>query len=154
MIFVTVGTQAPFDRLIKLVDEWAKSSEVECFAQTSKGSYTPKYIEHKEFLTEQEFNEVFAKASVIISHAGMGTIISSLREGKTLLTFPRLAKYKEHRNDHQLATTKAFSQKGYIYPIFTEKHLKEHLSRLNELRCLKRIGDQANDDLLTFLRDI
>ena len=114
MIFITVGTQAPFDRLIKLIDEWAKGQDIKCFAQIANSKYKPKNIEFKTFLTEQEFTAVFEKATLIISHAGMGTIISSLRENKVILTLPRLAKFKEHRNNHQIATTRAFSEKGFI----------------------------------------
>lgn len=153
MIFITVGTQAPFDRLIKVIDEWVSISGEECFAQISTGKYKPKHFNSKEYLTEQEFNEVFQKASVIISHAGMGTIISSLKEEKILLTLPRLLKYKEHRNDHQIATTEAFSEKGFIYPIFNEKDLEFHLNKLSELSCLKAIEDKANPDLLEFLEN-
>ncbi|WP_163712917.1 glycosyltransferase [Mangrovibacterium lignilyticum] len=154
MIFITVGTQAPFDRLIELVDQWACHSNMKCFAQTNKGKYIPKNIEHKEFLTEQEFNAHFNEAKIIISHAGMGTIISSLKNGKILLTLPRLAEFKEHRNDHQYATTKAFAQKEYIYPIYNESDLLKHLNKLSQLKCLKQIGDHADDDLLAFIKNI
>lgn len=154
MIFITVGTQAPFDRLIKLMDNWIKENKTECFAQVYKGSYKPLYMPYKEIISEQEYGEIFSKASVIVSHAGMGTIISALKNDKVLLTLPRLAEYKEHRNDHQVDTTKAFSEKGYIYPVYNEKDLLEHLSKLSELRCLKNVGDKASNDLIDFLKSI
>lgn len=152
MIFITVGTQEPFDRLIKLMDEWAKGQDVKCFAQIANSKYEPKNIEFKTFLTEQEFTAVFEKATLIISHAGMGTIISSLGENKIILTLPRLLEFKEHRNDHQIATTKAFSDKGFIYPIFNENDLIKHLNMLPKLKPLKKIEDSANIELLDFLR--
>nr|WP_320021522.1 glycosyltransferase [uncultured Draconibacterium sp.] len=154
MIFITVGTQAPFDRLIKLMDNWIKENNMECFAQIYKGRYKPTHMSYKEIISEQEYGDIFNKASVIVSHAGMGTIISALKNDKVLLTLPRLAEYKEHRNDHQVDTTKAFSEKGYIYPVYSEKNLLEHLSRLSELRCLKNVGDKASNDLINFLKSI
>ncbi len=154
MIFITVGTQAPFDRLIKVMDEWAKNSGMECFAQIYNASYFPKYMPYQEMLSEKEYNEIFQKASIIVSHAGMGTIISALQNDKILLTLPRLAHFREHRNDHQMDTTRAFSEKGYIYPIFNEKDLLDHLKHINELHCLTHISRKANDTLLKFLKNL
>jgi len=154
MIFITVGTQAPFDRLIKVMDEWARENEAECFAQIYHADYQPKYIPFKEMLSEKEYNDIFQKATVIISHAGMGSIISALQNNKILLTLPRLVRFKEHRNNHQIDTTHAFSEKGYIYPIFNEDDLLNHLNRLDELRCLNEISGDANDNLIEFLKDL
>ena len=154
MIFITVGTQAPFDRLIKVMDDWAKENDVDCFAQIYHASYHPQHIPFKEMLSEKEYNDIFKKASVIVSHAGMGSIISALQNDKILLTLPRAVRFKEHRNDHQMDTTQAFSEKGYIYPIFNEEDLLAHLNRLEELRCLKNISGDANDNLINFLKDL
>lgn len=154
MIFITVGTQAGFDRLIKEVDDWLENKDIECFAQIGKSEYTPQNMNYKAYLTEQEFNEHFSLADFVISHAGMGTIISCLNKGKTLLTLPRLAQYREHRNDHQISTTKAFSQKGYIYPIYTNEDLLEHLEKFNDLSCLHRVDDYAQVSLTTYLKSL
>ena len=55
-------------------------------------------------LTPAEYADIFSKATLIISHAGMGTILTALTQGKQLCILPRQAKYGEHRNDHQIAT--------------------------------------------------
>ncbi len=153
MIFITVGTQAPFDRLIEYLDKWPHIAKYECFAQIADAKYLPKNIPFEKFLTEEKFLEIFNRAAVIISHAGMGTIISCLYHQKKILTLPRLAEYREHRNDHQMDTTKAFSERGYIYPIFSERNLGDKLDHLSDLKCLKTIGKHADNPLINFIND-
>src|SRR5690606_36757346 len=96
MIFVTTGTQAPFDRLIQMVDEMAPEIEGhEVIAQAFKGTYIAKHIQVLDFLEPKKFKELFDNADLIISHAGMGTVISALTTGKTLIIVPRNAKLGE-----------------------------------------------------------
>lgn len=123
MIFVTVGAQLPFDRLIRTVDEWAASAPKEVFAQIGKSNYQPQNIAYKPFLLPQDYKEYFEKAELIVAHAGMGTIISALELNKPLLAMPRLKKYGEHRNDHQVATAKRFLAMDYISVAFDDLEL-------------------------------
>ncbi len=154
MIFITVGTQAPFNRLIKLVDEWAAHSNEAIFAQIANGAYIPKNFPSKQYLDEEEFMNIFNKSSIIISHAGMGTIISCLENEKVILTLPRQHKYREHRNDHQVYTTQSLSQKGYIYPIFTDEDLLSYLEKLKELRSLNAEIASTRTELIDFIKNI
>lgn len=109
MIFVTVGTQLPFERLIKTIDLWAKSNpDVEVVMQTGETIYQPSYCKSIPFTDPQEWEALFNRADLVISHAGMGTILKSLDYAKPLIIMPRLAAYGEHRNDHQLATAERF----------------------------------------------
>jgi len=41
---------------------------------------------------------------IFITHAGIGGIASGVGAGKHMVVMPRLAKFGEHRNDHQMAT--------------------------------------------------
>ena len=96
MIFVTVGTDMPFDRMIKAIDSWAqKNNRSDIFAQIGEGGWRPKHIEFKEFLEPPEFKERFAAADVIVAHAGMGTILSALNMGKSIVVMPRIARLGE-----------------------------------------------------------
>lgn len=109
MIFLTTGTQLPFDRLLRAVDEWVGATKPDCeiFAQAlpaEQESYQPEHFKTVTRLSPAEYAERFAKARLIISHAGMGTILTALTEGKQICIMPRKAEYGEHRNDHQLAT--------------------------------------------------
>lgn len=114
MIFVTVGNQLPFNRLIQTVDAWAKSAKLDVFAQIGDSKFKPKHIEYELFLDSQRFEDKLQKAELVIAHAGMGTIITCLDLAKQIIVMPRLAQYKEHRNDHQLATARQFEKRGLL----------------------------------------
>lgn len=118
MIFLTVGTQLPFDRMVRVADEWAaRNPEAGLFGQIAdpgpKG-YRPKHFEWVEDLDPAAFQAKFDAARIVIAHAGMGTIISALLQGKPLLIVPRRAHLGEHRNDHQYATAGKFRDKPGI----------------------------------------
>ncbi len=133
MIFVTVGEQLPFDRLISAVDAWASDSGEEVFAQIGNSQLKPTAIKYQKNLDPLEFKRVFLAADVIIAHAGMGTIITALELGKPLLVMPRQACFGEHRNDHQLATAKRFLEQGYISVALDVPALINKLGNLYEI---------------------
>lgn len=111
MIFVTVGTQIPFDRLMQMVDEIAPELQgEEIIAQSCDGKYSPEHFATVRFIEPAEFEEIFSRARVVIAHAGMGSIVSAMHCGKPLVVVPRRAALGEHRNDHQLATAEHFAQ--------------------------------------------
>jgi UDP-N-acetylglucosamine transferase subunit ALG13 len=116
MIFLTVGTQFPFDRLIKAVDDAAVEGAIdeEIFAQIGENSYKPRSFETVSFMDKLLFDKYICQASSIISHAGIGTIAAVLERGKPMLVMPRQRKYGEVVNDHQLAIAKGFEEAGYI----------------------------------------
>ena len=105
MIFATVGTQLPFDRLIRALDTWAAvNSHVEIFAQIGRGEYEPENLSWTRDMHPMDFRSRVADCDVIVAHAGMGSIISGIELGKRVIVMPRLARLGEHRNEHQLAT--------------------------------------------------
>lgn len=108
MIFLTVGTLFPFDRLVRAIDAAVGEGliEDEIFAQVGENSYKPRNFESLPSLKKDLFDKYFTEASFIISHAGMGTITMALSHNKPLLVMPRLKHYKEHVNDHQVATAR------------------------------------------------
>jgi UDP-N-acetylglucosamine transferase subunit ALG13 len=105
VIFVTVGTQLPFDRLVGAVDTWAAARPGrEVVAQVGPTERQFGALRAEPFLTPERFEELFASAELVVAHAGMGTILSAMERGKPLLVVPRRAALGEHRNEHQLAT--------------------------------------------------
>ncbi|MBA4809155.1 glycosyltransferase [Brevundimonas sp.] len=104
MILLTIGTQLPFDRLVKALDEISPSLNRPIFGQIGKSSYRPTSFQWAERLAPKDFDEKFSAATVIVSHAGIGTILTAQKYGKPIILFPREARFGEHRNDHQLAT--------------------------------------------------
>ncbi|MFI2744574.1 glycosyltransferase [Zhouia sp. PK063] len=158
MIFVTIGTQEPFDRLICMIDDISYNLNIEIIAQTSVHSnYKPKNIQVREFLTPNEFDQLFDEAELIIAHAGMGTIISALMKKKALIVVPRKKELGEHRSDHQMATVKYLGELGYL----NTAQNKDDLIRLLDLfdkhqntLIKKEIGPYASPALTEELRSI
>ena len=153
MIFVTVGTDQPFDRMVKVVDSWAADhGRTDLFVQIGEGGWEPTSIPFTRFLTPVEFSERFAAARVIVSHAGMGTILTALHHGKPILVMPKKASLGEHRNEHQLATARHMMSLGYVSVAFDETELREKLDGLDELLSTKTIPPVAGGPLVAEIR--
>lgn len=152
MIFVTIGTQAPFDRFIKIIDEVAPQLGEEIMAQVYQLGFEAKNINTVDFLAPDEFNELFKEASLIVSHAGMGTILSALQMHKPIIIFPRKAALGEHRNEHQLATAEKFKEMGNVYVAMNEEELKAFLLR-KDLKPLAEIGEYASQSLIESIEE-
>ncbi|SBV95736.1 glycosyltransferase [uncultured Dysgonomonas sp.] len=147
MIFVTVGTQIPFDRFIKIVDELAGGIDETFVVQALNGNYSPQNFKIVNFISPDEFNEIVQKARLIVSHAGMGSILTAIDYEKPIIIFPRLVSLGEHRNDHQIATAMAINEKEYAYVAYDKKQLKELLYS-QDLTPLKRKREQNSNNIL------
>lgn len=110
MIFVTVGTQLPFDRLLTAIDQWAyRNRDHKVVAQTARTDLVLPWIDPRPFVNAAEFKRLVKEADVLVAHAGMGSILTALELGKPVIIMPRHADLGEHRNDHQLATAERLS---------------------------------------------
>jgi UDP-N-acetylglucosamine transferase subunit ALG13 len=123
MIYVTVGTQLPFDRLINIVNFWAESTNENVIAQVGPTESDFSHIDVRDFYSPLESGELFSKADVIVSHAGMGSILTACERGKIIIIFPRRFEFAEHRNDHQLATAKKFEGLSNVFVAYDEDSL-------------------------------
>lgn len=153
MIFVTTGTQLPFDCLIRAIDEIAADlGKEEIVAQSQKGSYVPHNIKVIQYLCTAEYKDMMSRARLIVSHAGTGTIISALMLKKPIIVMPRRASLGEHRNEHQLATVKKFEELQFVYAAYDNKQLQS-LVRGGNIQCRKELGDNASDSLIFSLKE-
>jgi UDP-N-acetylglucosamine transferase subunit ALG13 len=153
VIFVTVGSQMAFDRMINAVDRWSgQSRRKDIFMQIGPTTSEPRHVEWARVLKPIEFQEHMRKASVIVAHAGMGTILTALELGKPILVMPRRGDLQETRNDHQVATAKHFEERGCVSVAFDEESLVLKLNKLIELKPSKKISRQASPELLERLR--
>jgi UDP-N-acetylglucosamine transferase subunit ALG13 len=153
MIFVTVGTQGQFDRLVRTVDEWAGvRGRADVFAQTGPSKYVASHIHTERFIDTTEFKQRVEKASLVVAHAGMGSIITALEAGKRIIVMPRRASLGEHRNDHQVATAKRFAEQGRILVAFSETELLTKLNETEGLDGSERLGLQASPLLVSAIR--
>lgn len=105
MIFVTVGSMLPFNRLAETMDQWAaRHPGTEVICQIGEGSYEPKHMKWVRMVNNQEFVGYVSTAELIVAHAGTGSVFSALEYGKPIVLVPRYADTKEHTTDHQLHT--------------------------------------------------
>ena len=132
MIFLTVGTLLPFDRLVMAIDKAIEEGllEEDIIAQVGKGGAKGQNIECVEVVRKDKFDKHVKNASCLISHAGIGSITMALRHNKPLLVMPRLKHYGEHVNDHQLGTARKFEQLGHVLVANTEDELAEKIEQL------------------------
>jgi UDP-N-acetylglucosamine transferase subunit ALG13 len=155
VIFVTVGTQLPFDRLVKGVDEWAAArGRSDVFAQIGPAAYEPRHMRWQRFVSPEEFRARFEEADVIVAHAGMGSIIEALCHAKPILVMPRRAALREHRNDHQVATVRRLLQMGRIRAALDEHELPAKLDEIVDAAALAPIGPFASQRLLDAIREV
>ena len=153
MIFVTVGAQMSFDRLVKTVDEWASAGRRgDVFAQIGPTGYRPSGIHWTKFMDPGEFKHRFETARVIVAHAGTGSIITALQLGKPILVMPRRASLRETRSDHQVATAEQFRRFPSVVVAWDEKELIASLDRIDDLAGLQAVGPHASPELVGALR--
>lgn len=118
MIFATVGTQLPFPRLLEALRQLVEIENCFVFAQTIDTEYeyhSKGKLVCKKNLTPTEYDEKFSNSRLVISHAGIGSIISASRFQKPIILMPRRQEFKEHRNNHQVETAHHFSEAKGIY---------------------------------------
>ena len=129
MIVVTVGTQLPFDRLISAMDRLAPTLSEPVFAQIGHGSYVPVNLEWTRELPPAAFEAKLAAATVLVAHAGTGSMMAAQRFGKPLILFPRRAALGEHRNDHQWHMCAALGGKTGVHIAADEADLAALLAK-------------------------
>ncbi len=120
MILVTLGTQdKPFPRLLKTVEEAIQKGIIQekVVVQAGCTQYKSEVMEIFDLIPVDVFEKKIQEANLIITHGGVGSILSALQKGKKIIAAPRLSKYKEHTNDHQLELIDEFAKEGYLLPL-------------------------------------
>ncbi|SRR5574344_1298471 len=147
MILILLGTQdKPFERILKAVSKSIKSGNIKdkVIAQVGCTKYDLDDITCFDFKPKEEVQELIKEADMVITHGGVGTIIECISNDKKVIVVPRLKKYKEHTNDHQLQITKEFADKKYIIPLYDVKNLNKALDEVKTFMPLKYESNQEN----------
>ncbi len=152
-IFVTAGTQLPFDRLLKAVDEWAgQNPHAKVTAQAAKDEYSPKHIDVTQFLSPQEFERSVNEANLLIAHAGMGTILTAIEREIPLVIMPRRFQLGEHRNDHQASTAAKFKRYSGIYVVNSLSELTDVIGNSDSLLKPIKTESYEKSQLIGYLQ--
>lgn len=155
MIFVTVGSMFPFDRLVTAVDSIASSFSEQIFmAQIGKSRYVPKNIRYIRALESTAFAQTIGAADLIVAHAGMGSIISAMQACKPIVIMPRDKTLGEVTTDHQLATARRWVGKPGVFVAMSEGDLVDRIAEaLSGKVKLEPIGAPSLISLTSKLRE-
>ena len=117
MILVTLGTQdKSFKRLLKAID---------------------KKIEENKIT-----DKVVVQAGM--THGGVGSIITGLRNNKKVIAAARLKKYKEHTNDHQLQIIENFKESGFLLELDNFDDVDKKVSEAKKFKPHKYKSNKQN----------
>ncbi len=128
MILVTLGTQdKPFKRLLLAIQKEIDNGNIkdEVVVQAGCTKFESKQMKIFDLIPTDEFSKLVEKCDILITHGGVGSIITGLKNNKKVIGAARLKKFGEHTNDHQLQILENFDQEKYII------YLRE-LDKLNE----------------------
>ncbi len=132
MILITLGTQdKQFTRLLDMVQKEIDKGNIKdrVVVQAGHTKYDSKDMEIFDLIDREKFSELISKCDILITHGGVGSIINGLQNNKKVIVAPRLAKYDEHMNDHQIQITDNFSKEGYILPLYENDNLGDVLEK-------------------------
>jgi len=153
VIFVTVGSQLPFDRMTSAVVAWARAhGRSDVFLQTGDSAVDVTGFESARMLDAAGIQRQFDRASVVVAHAGTGTMIECMLRGTPVIVMPRSAALHETRNDHQFATARKFASRAGVFVAWDEKELPALLDRAATLARGCGIKPHAEESLLSALR--
>ena len=105
MIFVTVGSMFPFDRLVRAMDAWAAAHPgEEVLAQIGDGGFEPSHMRWQRLLDRGAFDDAVRRARLVVAHAGVGSVVTARTLGRPVVVLPRRRQLGEHTSDHQVET--------------------------------------------------
>ena len=140
MIFISVGSQKfQFNRLLEKVDELIEKKIItdNVFAQIGSSDYKPQNYEYVDFISQDEFNKKLDECNLLITHAGTGVIVNAVKREKKVIAIPRLAKYGEHVDDHQIQLIEQFDELNFIEPCYELGDLEEKIIEIENKRFKK-----------------
>lgn len=150
MIFATVGTHGqPFERMLAGLERLPDVGDVVVQYGTGR---PPRGVRHAvDFMSFEEITRNLEAADVVITHAGVGSILCARRVGHLPIVVPRLRALDEHVDDHQLELTRALADRGEVEPVLEDEEIADALDRVPPRLQAPRIG-QSTADLAAAVR--
>lgn len=140
MIFVTLGTQdKSFNRLLEVVQKEIDNKNIKekVIVQAGYTKFKSNDMEIFDLVPMDEFDEFMNDANIVITHGGVGSIINGLNRDKIVIAVPRLEKYGEHVNDHQMQIVENFNNEGYIIGVTDLTNLGDALKKAKKFKPKK-----------------
>jgi UDP-N-acetylglucosamine transferase subunit ALG13 len=144
MILVTVGThEQSFDRLIKKVDDLVGQKKIrdKVIGLIGYSKYGPKNFKYIRFLDYEKTEKLFGSADIIITHAGIGSLLLALRKGKKIIAVPRLKKFHEHSDNHQTQIVRELENQRMIIAVYDIENLEEAIRKSRNF-AFRRISEK------------
>lgn len=143
----------PFDRLCQTVDKWAgMRTGQDIFMQIGATTWRPKNSAYAQMLDPNGYAERIKESSVLVMHAGIGSILAAMQHEKPIIVMPRRAKLRETRNDHQVATARMFTKLGGISVASDEDELLDRLDSLDAVAKPSPLSPTASSELIEAIR--
>lgn len=156
MIFATVGSMFPFDRLARSVDGWSgRNPGRDVLIQIGSGEYQPQHARWVRMLRPTEFSQAIATCSLVVAHLGMGSIITAMQARKSIVLLPRIYELGEHTSDHQMHGTEWLRDKPGIWIAQDERQLQILLDDFQAGRIAgpsEQVGSTASEELIGNVR--
>jgi UDP-N-acetylglucosamine transferase subunit ALG13 len=125
MIFVTIGTSEPFDRLLRALPLVVGE---ELVVQAGESTTRPRDARCITYVPFDELVELVRAARIVVTHAGVGTIMVALANGKRPIVVPRLARFGEAVDDHQLGLARRLDKAGFVTAVEDEAELAKAIA--------------------------
>ena len=141
MILVLLGTQNnSFHRLLEEVDKNIENGNIQekVVVQAGFTKYKSKNMEIFDMVPQDKFDKLINEADIVITHGGVGSMVSAIKKGKKVIAVPRLKKYGEHVNDHQKEIIETFRKQGLIIGIDDVSELPQALKKVRDLELHKQ----------------
>ncbi len=137
MILVLLGTQNnSFHRLLEEIEKNVENGKIneEVVVQAGYTKFEPhtqkQQIKVFNTIPKKELDNLIEKANLVISHGGVGSMVTANQKGKKVIAVPRYKKYHEHVNDHQVETIEIFAKRGYVMPLKKVEDLEQALEEV------------------------
>ena len=147
MILVTLGTQdKSFKRLLDAIQKEIDKGNIKdkVIVQAGFTTYQSKDMEIFDLIDRDKFSELIKDCDLLITHGGVGSILTGLKNNKKVIAAPRLSKYLEHTNDHQLQIIEKFDNAGLILPLYNFDELSKVLESVKKFKPKKYKSNTNN----------
>lgn len=154
MILVLLGTQNnSFCRLLQEIEKNIDNKNIneEVIVQAGYTKYQTNKMKIFSTISREELEKMIDKANYVISHGGVGSMITANQKGKKVIAIPRLKRYQEHVNDHQIDTIKEFQQKGYILACYEVEGLEKAIKNIKDFTPV--IYKKTEGNIITLIEE-